>query len=131
MYVSGMRRIVTAGAVAALAGSGILLGAGGASAATPTPQPVSASAQQAPVATPAAQPTGKVVAKGGLWVHQEANTTSKRLNLLPQGTVTALECKKAGQSVDGNKLWYRLGAGKPGWVSARYVQNLAAVPYCK
>ncbi|MGW2815839.1 SH3 domain-containing protein [Streptomyces sp. NPDC001415] len=131
MYVSGIRRIVAAGAVAALAGSGILLSAGGASAATAKPQPVGASAQQTPAAAPAAQPKGKVVANGGLWVHQETNTASKRLTLLPQGTITALECKKTGQNVDGNKLWYKLGADKPGWVSARYVQNLNAVPYCK
>ncbi|MFG3280808.1 hypothetical protein [Streptomyces sp. NPDC048111] len=130
MYVSGMRRIVTAGAVAVLAGSGILLGAGGASAADPTP--VGAPPQQsAPAPAPTAEPLGKVVANGGLWVHQEATTASKRLTLLPQGTVTALKCKKNGQDVGGNKLWYKLGAGKPGWVTARYVQNLAAVPYCR
>ncbi|MFI6683942.1 hypothetical protein [Streptomyces sp. NPDC050485] len=129
MYVPGMRKVVAAGAVAVLAGTGILLGSGAASAATPTA--VSVSAQQVHSAVPVAEPKGKVVAKGGLWVHQEANTTSKRLNLLSQGTVAALQCKKAGQDVDGNKLWYKLGAGKPGWVAARYVQNLAPVPYCK
>ncbi|MFE3525251.1 SH3 domain-containing protein [Streptomyces sp. NPDC059161] len=128
MYVPGMRHVVAAGAVAVLAGTGILLGSGAATAATPT---VTVSAQQAHGAVPAAEPRGKVVANGGLWVHQEANTTSKRLNLLANGTVTALECKKTGPNVDGNKLWYKLGAGKPGWVAARYVQNLAPVPYCK
>ncbi|MFD9633460.1 SH3 domain-containing protein [Streptomyces violascens] len=131
MYVSGMRRIVTASAVAALAGSGILLGAGGASAANPTPQPVSGSAQQGPAAAPAAQPMSKVVANGGVWIRQEASTNSKRIGLLPKGMAAAPECKKIGQSVDGNRLWYKLGAGKQGWVSARYVQNLGRVPYCK
>ncbi|MFE9119956.1 SH3 domain-containing protein [Streptomyces sp. NPDC007172] len=130
MYVSGMRRMAAASAVAVLAGSGILLTAGGASAADPTP--VGTSGQQAaPAAPAAAEAKGKVVANGGLWVHQEANTTSKRLNLLPQGSVVALQCKKTAQNVDGNKTWYKLGANKPGWVTARYVQNLAAVPYCK
>ncbi|MCX5384106.1 SH3 domain-containing protein [Streptomyces sp. NBC_00083] len=129
MYVSGMRRAVVAGAVAALAGSGILLAAGGASAAAPTAD--GAPAAQTAGTAPAAAPTGRVVANGGLWVHQEANTTSKRLTLLPNGTITALQCKKNGQDVGGNKLWYRLGAGKSGWVAARYVQNLAPVPYCK
>ncbi|MET9359581.1 SH3 domain-containing protein [Streptomyces sp. NPDC006632] len=130
MYVSGMRRAVVAGAVAALAGSGVLFAAGGASAATPTADGTPA-VQTAGAAPAAAEPKGKIVANGGLWVHQEANTTSKRLTLLPNGTVTALQCKKTGQNVDGNKLWYRLGAGKSGWIAARYVQNLAAVPYCK
>ncbi|MCT9088813.1 SH3 domain-containing protein [Streptomyces sp. ASQP_92] len=129
MYVSGMRRMVTACAIAALAGSGILLTAGGASAADPTP--VAGPAQQAAPAAPTAEPRSKVVAKGGLWVHQEATTAAQRLNLLPQGTVVALKCKKVGQPVDGNKLWYKLGADRPGWVSARYVQNLAPVAYCK
>ncbi len=129
MYVSGMRRMVSACAISALAGSGILLTAGGASAADPAPVP--GPAQQTAPAAPTAEPQGKVVANGGLWVHQEATTASQRLNLLPQGTVAALRCKKTGQNVDGNKLWYKLGAGKPGWVSARYVQNLSPVPYCK
>ncbi|MCM2422754.1 SH3 domain-containing protein [Streptomyces sp. RKAG293] len=124
-----MRRVATAGVVTALAGTGILAGAGGAAAATPAT--ATTVAHSSHVVTKAAEPRGKVVANGGLWVHQDANTTSKRLNLLSQGAVVALQCKKAGQNVDGNKLWYRLGAGKPGWVAARYVQNLAAVPYCK
>ncbi|WP_329395126.1 hypothetical protein [Streptomyces melanogenes] len=45
--------------------------------------------------------------------------------------MTVLQCKKNSQNVDGNRIWYKLGAGKPGWVAARYVQNLAPVPYCK
>ncbi|WHM40844.1 SH3 domain-containing protein [Streptomyces sp. BPTC-684] len=122
-----MRKAVAAGAVAALAGTGILLGSSAASAASATAT-VTAARQ---TLTPAAGPTGKVVANGGLWVRQDATTTSKRLNLLPKGTVTALQCKKISQNVDGNRLWYKLGAGKPGWVAARYVQNLAPVPYCK
>ncbi|WP_229848987.1 SH3 domain-containing protein [Streptomyces melanogenes] len=122
-----MRKVVAAGAVAALAGTGILLGSSTASAAPATA--TVAAARQAPA--PAAQPTGKVVANGGLWVRQDATTASKRLNLLPKGTVTALQCKKNAQNVDGNRLWYKVGAGKPGWVAARYVQNLAPVPYCK
>ncbi|MFD9789355.1 SH3 domain-containing protein [Streptomyces sp. NPDC059070] len=122
-----MRKMVAAGAIAALSGTGILLG-GSAASAAPKPAPA---AHQAPAPAPAAGPTGKVVANGGLWVHQSATTTSKRLTLLPNGTVTALQCKKASQNVDGNKLWYKLGAGKSGWVAARYVKNLAPVPYCK
>ncbi|MER0444038.1 hypothetical protein ABR738_05570 [Streptomyces sp. Edi4] len=125
-----MRRVAVAGAVAALAGSGILLGAGGASAAPKDSAP-SVRQAPAPAPAPAAEPKGRVVANGGLWVHQEANTTSKRITLLPNGTVTALQCKRTGQNVDGNKLWYRLGAARAGWVAARYVQNLAPVPYCK
>ncbi|MCZ4125164.1 SH3 domain-containing protein [Streptomyces sp. H39-S7] len=124
-----MRRMVTAGVVAALAGTGVLAGIGGAAAAAPVA--VNAVAHSGDEATVVAEPRGKVVASGGLWVRQDPNTTSKRLNLLAQGAVVALQCKKAGQNVDGNKLWYRLGAGKPGWVAARYVQNLSAVPYCK
>ncbi|WP_223185001.1 SH3 domain-containing protein [Streptomyces sp. CBMA152] len=129
MYVPGMQRIVVAGTVAVLAGAGSLLSMGTASAATPTAATVTA--QQVHRAAPAAEPNGKVVANGGLWTHQGSTTASKRLGLLPQGTVVALQCKKAGENVDGNKLWYKLGAGKPGWVAARYVVNLAPVPYCK
>ncbi|MEU3465496.1 SH3 domain-containing protein [Streptomyces sp. NPDC006733] len=121
--------MATAGVIAALAGTGILAGVGSAAAAAPAATSTVARSHQD--VAKAAEPRGKIVANGGLWVRQEATTTSKRLNLLPQGAVVALQCKKVGQTVDGNKLWYRLGAGKPGWVAARYVQNLSAVPYCK
>ncbi|MGP9023108.1 SH3 domain-containing protein [Streptomyces sp. BR1] len=129
MYVPGMQRIAIAGAVTVLAVAGSVLSMGTASAATPTAATITA--QQTHKAAPAAEPTGKVVANGGLWTHQASNTASKRLGLLPEGAVVALQCKKAGENVDGNKLWYKIGAGKPGWVAARYVRNLAPVPYCK
>lgn len=38
--------------------------------------------------------------------------------------------KVVGQNVDGNNLWCLLGNGRPGYVAARYVQNLGAVPSC-
>jgi Cu/Zn superoxide dismutase len=109
-----------------LAGAVALSGAPMAVAAVPT-----AVAHPAPVAAKAAEPTGKVVSRVNLSIREQPTTNSKFLGSLRPATVVALHCKKVGQNVDGNNLWYMLGKGKPGYVSARYVKNLAAVPYCK
>ncbi len=126
MYTSGLRRVAVVGASAALAGAMALCGASMAVAAVPT-----AVAHPAPVAAKAAEPTGKVVSRTNLSIREQPTASSKFLGSIRPGTVIALHCKKNGQNVDGNHLWYMLGNGKPGYVSARYVKNLAAVPYCK
>jgi uncharacterized protein YraI len=131
MRALSARRLLATGAVLAVAGSGALLAAVPAGAATPAATP--AAAHSAPAATPkaAAQPKGKVVSKVALSVRSGASTSTKRLGTVAPGAVIALQCKVVGQNVDGNRLWYRLGAGKAGYVSARYVQNLSTVQYCK
>ncbi|MFF4798433.1 SH3 domain-containing protein [Streptomyces sp. NPDC001351] len=45
------------------------------------------------------------------------------------GSSVALTCKVRGSGVRGNHRWYRL-AHHRGWVSARYVHNLATVRWC-
>ncbi|MCQ4040781.1 SH3 domain-containing protein [Streptantibioticus rubrisoli] len=126
MSTSGLRRGVVVAAGAMLAGAMALSGASLAVAAAPT-----AVAHPAPVAVRAAEPTGKVVSRVNLSIREQPTTNSKFLGSLRPATVIALHCKKVGQNVDGNNLWYLLGGGKPGYVSARYVKNLAAVPYCR
>ncbi len=126
MYLS-MRRTAAAGAAILLAGSGALLAAApaGAHSAQPTGGDVSA----APAVEPAA-PKGKVVSRLPLSIREQPKSASTFLGALKPGSVVELSCKKHGQKVDGNDLWYLL-AVKPGYVSARYVENLSPVPLCK
>ncbi|MFE2170953.1 hypothetical protein ACFXB3_38715 [Streptomyces sp. NPDC059447] len=52
--------------------------------------------------------TGKVVSKGPLKVRSKPTTHSRAVGeLRPHGKVE-IRCKKRGESVDGNNLWYRL-----------------------
>lgn len=97
--------------------------AGGTSASAPT-----SAGQQTQAA---AEPRGKVISRLPLSIREKATSNSRYLGALQPGTIIALHCKVVGQNVDGNKLWYQLGNGRPGYVSARYVDNLAVVPYCK
>lgn len=97
--------------------------AAGTSAAAPT-----SDGQQAQAA---AEPQGKVISRLPLTIREMATSNSRSLGSFQPGTVIWLHCKVVGQNVEGNKLWYKLGNGRAGYVSARYVQNLAVVPYCK
>ncbi|MFI6698246.1 SH3 domain-containing protein [Streptomyces sp. NPDC050509] len=85
-----------------------------------------------PVAAPApaAEPKGRVVSRLTLSIRERPTANSGYLGGIQPGTVIALSCKVVGQNVDGNNLWYLLGNGRPGYVAARYVENLSPVPYC-
>lgn len=101
--------------------------------------------------------TGKVVSKGPLKVRSKPTTESRAIGHVKPNSKVEIECKKHGQKVDGNRIWYRLhedreewenGSGreeredrqdpnrakayeKERWVSARYVKNLSEVKYCR
>jgi hypothetical protein len=74
---------------------------------------------------------GKVVSRITLSIREEPTSDSGYLGGLPPGTIISLHCKAHGQNVDGNDLWYLLGGPRPGWVAARYVQNLSPVHHCE
>jgi uncharacterized protein YraI len=79
--------------------------------------------------TAAAYAKGKVVSKTDLNVREKPTTNSKVLRTVKPGAIIELRCKTVtGQSVDGNRVWYR--TGEKGWVSARYVKNLSPVKLC-
>ncbi|MFJ1565900.1 SH3 domain-containing protein [Streptomyces erythrochromogenes] len=103
---------------------------------------------------------GKVVSKGPLKVRSKPTTDSRAIGYVKPNSKVEIECKKYGEKVDGNRIWYRLhveredwenGSGreereerqerqepnrakayeKEQWVSARYVKNLSEVKYCR
>jgi len=153
------RRVSVAIAAVLIAGSGVLAataahaadpgpgaGASTSSAAAPLPAagpggsrtPVGPADPQAPVtgrpsarpARAATEPQGRVVSRLPLSIREQPTSQSAYLGSIPAGSVISLHCKVVGQTVDGNSIWYLLGAGRPGYVAARYVQNLSSVPWC-
>jgi hypothetical protein len=145
-------RVTTALAGLLIAGSG-LLAATSASAADPQPgtRPATTAAPApakgttsangttgptagVPATAPAqvaGEPKGRVVSRLPLSIRARATTQSGYLGSFPSGAVIYLHCKVTGQNVAGNNRWYLLGNGHPGYVAARYVQNLSTVPWCK
>lgn len=97
---------------------------------------------------------GIVTSRGPLTLRSRPTTHSYKVGRVHPHLKLSIECKKRGERVDGNNLWYLLddkdkkdgsdgmnGAGmmsmpKPGkdhkdrWVSARYVKNITEVKYC-
>ncbi|MFE3828436.1 SH3 domain-containing protein [Streptomyces sp. NPDC059092] len=125
-------RLAATLAVLTLAGSAAFA----ATPATATPAPPAASPtsqKQEPAAAqaPAAEPKGRVVSRLPLSIRERPTSNSGYLGSVQPGAVIALSCKVVGQNVDGNDLWYHLGNGRPGYVAARYVENLSPVPYCR
>ncbi|MFE9630009.1 SH3 domain-containing protein [Streptomyces sp. NPDC006463] len=61
---------------------------------------------------------GAVVSKGPLKVRSKPTTYSRAVGQLQQHRKVEIECKEYGQSVDGNRIWYRLhkenGTGENG-----------------
>lgn len=69
---------------------------------------------------------GRVVSDTGLHVRTMRTTASRVAGTLATGTVVTIGCKARGEPIDGNRLWYRLGARR--WVTARYVANIGPAP---
>jgi hypothetical protein len=130
--VHTMGRISGALAGLLIAGSGMLTATpatadGTGTAAVPATAAVSAPAHAAPAAT---EPQGRVVSRLTLSIRERPTTNSGYLGGIQPGAVIYLHCKVTGSNVDGNNIWYLLGNGRPGYVAARYVQNLSPVPRC-
>ncbi|UGY92437.1 SH3 domain-containing protein [Streptomyces gobiensis] len=97
--------------------------------------PSLAAEQPAPAPAPgpsaaAAHVKGRVIARTGINIRARANTQSRVLGAFRHGAIIKLSCKVRGERVNGNNIWYRL-AGRSGFVSARYVVNLAPVKFCR
>lgn len=147
----------------ALAAGSLVLGLVGAGTAVADEEPVR---DAAPAAQSAAMDDwnrnaiGKVVSKGPLKVRSKPSTHSQIVGQVRPHSRVEIECKKYGQKIDGNAIWYRLaeredqengnqengnwqsGERENGsessraydrerWVAARYVQNQSTVKYCR
>ncbi|MCA1220781.1 SH3 domain-containing protein [Streptomyces sp. 8L] len=123
------RRVATTLAGILIAGAASLAAAP-ANAASPVPNGDAHVAAQPAKGTAWQEPRGKVVSRLTLAVRERPTTNSRYLGGLRPGSIVSISCKVRGQNVDGNNLWYKLGNGRSGYSSARYIENLSPVPYC-
>ncbi|MFB7463318.1 SH3 domain-containing protein [Streptomyces sp. NPDC056224] len=105
--------------ILALAAGSLVLGLVGAGGAVADGAPTTAVASQpAPAAADGRYAIGRVVSKGPLKVRSEPTTRSRVVGQLQPNRRVEIECKDYGQSVDGNRIWYRLheenGTGENG-----------------
>ncbi|CAM5464523.1 SH3 domain-containing protein [Streptomyces avidinii] len=138
----------------ALATGSLVLGLVGAGAAVADDGPADAQGpreivvggSQPGVVYPGERATGRVVSKGPLTVRSKPSTRAQALGRVYPNSRVQISCKKRGEKVDGNNIWYRLAErnsdwnqeaqpkvayDKERWISARYVKNLSEVKYCR
>ncbi|UUU38553.1 SH3 domain-containing protein [Streptomyces sp. NBC_00162] len=93
--------------ILALAAGSLVLGLVGAGAAVADEEPMAGAASQQMVAQ-ARYAYGKVVSKGKLKVRSKPSTHSRAVGYVYPDRKVEIKCKKYGESVDGNAIWYRL-----------------------
>jgi hypothetical protein len=78
---------------------------------------------------------GVVVGRPGVLVRADASTRAPVVDGVRFAEIVRISCKKYGQDVWGNSIWFRLDddwswnrSGR--WVAARYVKNVDYVPFC-
>ncbi|MFD3327310.1 SH3 domain-containing protein [Streptomyces sp. NPDC058701] len=93
--------------ILALAAGSLVLGLVGAGAAVADENPMAGAPSQAS-AVRDGHAVGRVVSKGPLKVRSKPSTRSRIVGQVYPNHRVEIECKKYGESVDGNRLWYRL-----------------------
>ncbi|MFJ6793287.1 hypothetical protein [Streptomyces sp. NPDC091268] len=147
--------------ILALTAGSLVLGLGGAGAAVADEEPMPAMAgHQKVIPTDEfdngypdgqdGEARGIVISHGKLAIRSRATTRSFKVGSLHPHEKIAIECKKRGERVDGNDIWYLLeergefddpiaknaklnkkrAYDGERWVSARYVKNLTRVQWC-
>ncbi|MHC5263298.1 SH3 domain-containing protein [Streptomyces sp. UC4497] len=71
---------------------------------------------------------GRVTAKSGLLLRDAPTRGAKVVRSEPYRAIVPIFCKTSGDSVGGNSYWYLLTDGTWAWGSAKYIQNIGAVP---
>ncbi|MGW7331263.1 SH3 domain-containing protein [Streptomyces sp. NPDC054840] len=95
-----------------LAAGSLVLGLVGAGAAVADVASTSSTAsQRTAAAADGRHAIGRVVSKGPLKVRSKPTTRSQVVGQLQPNRRVEIECKEYGQSVDGNRIWYRLHEG--------------------
>ncbi|MEU9374329.1 hypothetical protein AB0D94_11230 [Streptomyces sp. NPDC048255] len=87
--------------VLGLVGAGVAVADDGPKATTPSHETVAGGSEYRSV-------IGKVVSRGPLKIRSKPTTRSESLGEVYPNRTVEIECKKRGESVDGNRIWYRL-----------------------
>ncbi|MEU9254974.1 SH3 domain-containing protein [Streptomyces sp. NPDC048270] len=93
--------------ILALAAGSLVLGLVGAGTAVADEQPMAEASSQS-AAAGLRHSIGKVVSRGALKVRSRPTTRSQAVGHVYPNRTVEIECKQYGESVDGNRLWYRL-----------------------
>ncbi|OEJ34792.1 SH3 domain-containing protein [Streptomyces subrutilus] len=94
--------------ILALAAGSLVLGLVGAGTAVADEQPMAETSSQQSAAAGMRHSIGKVVSQGPLKVRSKPNTRSRAVGHVYPNRTVEIRCKKYGEAVDGNRLWYRL-----------------------
>lgn len=94
--------------ILALAAGSLVLGLVGAGAAVADEEPIAETPSRQTVAEAQHYAIGKVVSKGPLKVRTKPTTDARAVGYVYPNRKVEIECKKYGESVDGNRIWYRL-----------------------
>jgi uncharacterized protein YgiM (DUF1202 family) len=70
-----------------------------------------------------------VVTADTLLLRSAPNRGSQVIRTAHRGEIVTIFCKAAGESVQGNPLWYLLPDGTWAWGSARYIKNIGPSPH--
>jgi uncharacterized repeat protein (TIGR01451 family) len=71
----------------------------------------------------------KVTSRQPLHIRKGPGTDHKITGKLQPHTFVAVTCRTNGQSVDGNRTWYRLADGR-GWIPGRFTATKENIPGC-
>lgn len=86
--------------VLGLVGAGVAVAADGPMATMPSHETVAGRSDRSVI--------GKVVSRGPLKIRSKPTTRSESLGEVYPNRTVEIECKSRGESVDGNRIWYRL-----------------------
>ncbi|MER5440093.1 SH3 domain-containing protein [Streptomyces sp. NPDC002790] len=71
---------------------------------------------------------GRVIAKSGLLLRDAPARGARVVRSEPYHAIVPIFCKTSGDNVGGNSYWYLLTDGTWAWGSAKYIENIGAVP---
>ncbi|KUO14745.1 SH3 domain-containing protein [Streptomyces dysideae] len=74
------------------------------------------------------RPSKGVVTADTLLLRSAPNRGSQVIRTAHRGDTVKIFCQAAGESVQGNPLWYLLPDGTWAWGSARYIKSIGAAP---
>ncbi|MDL4777372.1 MULTISPECIES: hypothetical protein [Thermomonosporaceae] len=130
-----MRQSIRATLISTAMAAAVVTGMGMTPATASTVPARQAAVQSSTVAAPAARvdhyAKGKVTSRGRLAIRAMPTTHSRRLGWLRSGQIVDIKCWTWGESVKGDRRWYRLGISTKEWVAGRYIRIVKGkVPHC-
>ncbi|MFG3293642.1 SH3 domain-containing protein [Streptomyces sp. NPDC048179] len=71
---------------------------------------------------------GVVTAQNGIWLLDRPDRNGGRVRFVRRGAEVFITCRTIGESVYGDRVWYRVGDGTWAWGPAHYIDTLGDTP---